>query len=154
RACKGLIAQGRIGSLRLVQMQEEAPFRPDQWRRRRDLTGGGVFIDGGIHKAPLLRYLAGEAVRPDAAALPQGLDEHEGEDGIVVMVQCANGAVGLLNHSWTTAPRPAPPWVAISGTRGRLSFEVGASWLSMAQDSIEQTLPLADDPSGLAPMVQ
>src|SRR2546428_253281 len=34
RACKGLIAQGRIGRLRLVQMQEEAPFRPDQWRRR------------------------------------------------------------------------------------------------------------------------
>ena len=85
-------------------MQEEAPFRPDQWRRRRDLSGGGVFIDGGIHKAHLLRYLAGEPVRIYAAALPQVLDEHEGEDGIVVMVQCANGAVGLINHSWTSGP--------------------------------------------------
>jgi len=154
RACKGLIAQGRIGSLRLVQLQEEAPFRPDQWRRRRDLSGAGVFIDGGIHKAHLLRYLAGEPVRLYAAALPQVLDEHEGEDGIVVMVQCANGAVGLINHSWTNAPRPAPPWVSIAGTRGRLSFEVGASWLSIEEGSAERTMQLAEDPSGLAPMVQ
>ena len=51
----------------------------DQWRRRRDLSGGGVFIDGGIHKAHLLRYLAGEPVRIYAAALPQVLDEHEGK---------------------------------------------------------------------------
>jgi UDP-N-acetyl-2-amino-2-deoxyglucuronate dehydrogenase len=154
RACKALIEQGSIGSLRLVQMQEEASFRPDQWRRSRDLSGGGVFIDGGIHKVHLLRYLAGEPAYIYAASLPQALHEYEGEDGIVVMARCTNGAVGLMNHSWTNVHRPAPPWVSISGTRGRLYFEVGAPWLRMEQGSTEQTMQLAEDHYGLAPMAQ
>jgi predicted dehydrogenase len=43
--CKTLIAQGSVGDLRVVQLHEETPFQPGHWRRRRDLNGGGVFID-------------------------------------------------------------------------------------------------------------
>ena len=45
--CKTLIAQGSVGDLRVVQLHEETPFQPGHWRRRRDLNGGGVFIDSG-----------------------------------------------------------------------------------------------------------
>ena len=45
--CKTLIAQGSVGDLRVVQLHEETPFQPGHWRSRRDLNGGGVFIDSG-----------------------------------------------------------------------------------------------------------
>src|SRR5215831_2663950 len=126
RQCQALIAQGSVGDLRVVQFHEETPFQPGNWRSRRVLNGGGVFIDSGIHKVHLLRYLAGEPAHLYAAALPQALAQHEGEDGMVVMTRGASGVVGMIHHAWTSAQRPGPPWIAVSGTRGRIAFEMGA----------------------------
>jgi predicted dehydrogenase len=154
RQCKVLIARGCAGTLRVVQLHEETPFQPGQWRSRRALNGGGVFIDSGIHKVHILRYLAGEPVHLYAAALPQALTQHEGEDGMVVMTRGAGGVVGVIHHAWTSPQRPAPPWVAVSGTRGRLSFELGAPWLRWEQGNAEQTWQCPGDASGLIPMVQ
>ena len=145
RQCHALIARGSVGRLRVVQLHEEAPFQPGQWRSRRALNGGGVFIDGGIHKVHLLRYLAGEPAHLYAAALPQALEQHEGEDGVMVMTRGASGVVGVIHHAWTSAPRPAPPWVAVSGTQGRLSFEIGGPWLRLEQGSAVRTWQFADD---------
>jgi predicted dehydrogenase len=154
RQCKTLIAQGCVGDLRVVQLHEETPFQPGDWRSRRDLNGGGVFIDSGIHKVHLLRYFAGEPTHLYAAALPQALARHEGEDGVVVMTRGASGVVGVIHHAWTSAQRPGPAWVTVSGTRGRIYFEMGALWLRLEQDSAEQTWQCADDARGLIPMVQ
>ena len=154
RQCKALIAQGCVGDLRVVQLHEETPFQPGHWRSRRDLNGGGVFIDSGIHKVHLLRYLAGEPVHLYATALPQALAQHEGEDGVVIMTRGASGVVGIIHHAWTSAQRPTPPWVLVSGTRGRITFEIGALWLRLEQGSAEQTWQHADDARGLISMVQ
>jgi predicted dehydrogenase len=154
RQCKALIAQGSVGDLRMVQLHEETPFQPGNWRSRRALNGGGVLIDSGIHKVHLLRYFAGEPVHLYAAALPQALAQHEGEDGVVVMTRGASGVVGVIHHAWTSAQRPTPPWVAVSGTRGRITFEMGAPWLRLEQGTTDRTWQHADDATGLIPMVQ
>lgn len=154
RKSKELVDAGAVGDLRLVQLQEEAPFQPGQWRSNRDFNGGGVFIDGGIHKVHVLRYLAGEPGHIYAASLPRALAEHEGEDGLVVVARWPGGAVGLINHSWASSSHPAPPWVSVSGSRGRIYFEVGEPRLRLEQGDREQTIPLAQDYSGLAPMVR
>jgi len=145
---------GCVGALRVVQLHEATPFQPGQWRSRRDLNGGGVLIDSGIHKAHLLRYFAGEPAHLYAAALPEALAQHEGEDGVVVMTRGASGVVGMIHHAWTSVQRPCPAWVAVSGTRGRLSFEMGTPWLRLEQGSTERTWQCADDASGLSAMVQ
>jgi predicted dehydrogenase len=154
RKCKELVDSGAVGDLRLVQLQEEASFQPGQWRSNRLLNGGGVFIDGGIHKVHFLRYLAGEPESIYAASLPQALAEHEGEDGLVVVARWPNGAVGLINHSWVSSRHPPPPWVSVSGTRGRIYFEIGEPWLRLEQRNGEQTIQLEQDYSGLAAMVR
>jgi len=154
RQCHALIAQGSVGDLRVVQLHEETPFQPGHWRSRRDLNGGGVLIDSGIHKVHLLRYFAGEPAHLYAVALPQALAQHEGEDGVVVMTRGASGVVGVIHHAWTSAQRPCPAWVAVSGTRGRITFEMGAPWLRLEQGSTTQTWQCADDANGLIPMVQ
>ena len=47
---KKFIDSGDLGRIRLVQLQEEYPFKPGSWRKDKDQNGGGVFIDGGIIK--------------------------------------------------------------------------------------------------------
>src|SRR5262249_34005240 len=143
RQCKALVESGAVGDLRMVQLQEEALFRPAQWRTSHDLHGGGVFIDGGIHKADLRPSLVGQPESLYAVPLPPGLPGLEAEDGVVVTTRSARGVVGLIHHAWTNARHPPAPWVAVSGTRGRIAFELGASWLTLATSSAERVWQFA-----------
>ena len=154
RQCKALIDGGAVGALRMVQFQEEAPFHPMGWRNRRALNGGGVFIDSGIHKVDLLLYLVGTPAQLYAVPLPPGLPDLEAEDGVVVTTRSARGVVGLMTHVWTNAHHPPAPWVAVSGTQGRIYFEVGASWLTFNDGRAERVWRFADDGHGLVPMVR
>ena len=154
RTCKELVDCDAIGDLRLIQLQEEAHFTPEQWRTNTDQNGGGVFIDGGIHKVHFLRYMAGEPENVFASALPSAIPAHEGEDGLVMMVRWASGLVGVINHSWTGSRIRRHPWVAIAGIRGRIYFEPGQPWLRLEQDGTETIIQINEDYRGLAPMVR
>ena len=152
--CRRLVESGAIGDVRLIQLQEESPFRPDGWRNLQDLNGGGVFIDGGIHKIHFLRYVAGEPCSIYAAALPKALTDLEGEDGVVLIVRWDSGAVGLINHSWVASSQPSPPLVSVSGTKGQLTFAAGEAWLHVEIGDSAETKSLPPDNSGLTAMVQ
>ena len=152
--CQRLVGRGEIGDVRLIQLQEESSFRSDGWRNRQDLNGGGVLIDGGIHKIHFLRYMAGEPCSIYAAALPKALNDFEGEDGVVGIVRWESGAVGLINHSWVASSQPSPSLVSVSGTKGRLTFAAGESWLLVEIGDSAETKPMPQDNSGLTTMVQ
>jgi predicted dehydrogenase len=154
RECRRLVENGTIGQLRLVQLQEEAPFSPGGWRNQKDLNGGGILIDGGIHKIHFLRYLSGEPASIYATALPEVLDNHEGEDGVVIIARWKSGAVGLINHSWAACRQPSPRLVSVSGSKGRLTFAAGESWLRIERGDSEETLSFPPDNAGLTAMVQ
>ena len=154
RQAKELIEAGAIGHLRLIQLQEEGPFRPAGWRDSRDLNGGGVFIDGGIHKVDVLTFLAG---RPQTvyAAAPRRADPNlDAEDALVVVTTSETGVVGVINHSSAETQDPAPKWVSVLGTEGRLYFELGQSWLKLHDGRSERTLPCPGDRHGLTTMVR
>ena len=57
---KRLIDEGRLGQVRLIQLHEQYPFKAAGWRSRAELNGGGVLIDGGIHKLSAVSYLTGQ----------------------------------------------------------------------------------------------
>ena len=152
--CRRLVESGAIGDVRLIQLQEEPPFRPDGWRNLQDLNGGGVLIDGGIHKIHFLRYMAGEPCSIYAAALPKALNDLEGEDGVVLIVRWDSGAVGLINHSWVASSQPSPPLVSVSGTKGQLTFAAGEAWLRVEIGDSAETKSMPPDNSGLTAMVQ
>jgi len=154
RECQRLVDSGAIGDLRLVQLQEEAPFRPGGWRNQRDLNGGGILIDGGIHKIHFLRYLSGEPSSIYAAALPKVLKDHEGEDGVVVIARWDSGTVGLINHSWVACRQPSARLVSVAGSKGRLTFAAGESWLRVESADSEEVLSLPADNAGLTAMLQ
>lgn len=154
RECRRLVESGTIGDLRLVQLQEEAPFSPGGWRNLRELNGGGILIDGGIHKIHFLRFLLGEPASIYAAELPKALPDHDGEDGVVIIARWDNGTVGLINHSWVASRQPSPRLVSVSGSQGRLTFAAGDSWLRIERSDSEETISLPPDNAGLTTMVQ
>ena len=154
RRAKELIEAGAIGHLRVIQLQEEALFQPTDWRNSRDLNGGGVFIDGGIHKADILNFLAG---RPQTvyATAPRRADPNlEAEDALVVLTTSETGVVGVINHSLAKSQNPTPKWASVLGTEGGLYFEFSQSWLRLNDGSTERTLPCPGDRHGLVAMVR
>ena len=153
RLAKRLIEEGEIGYLRMVQIQEEALFQPGRWRDSRELNGGGVFIDGGIHKADGLVYLAGKPISVYAEVVPPGNPGLEAEDGLVMITRSPGGVVGMVNHSWTCA-RPSPIWLSVLGTAGSIYHEAGQPWLRLDNGKSRQTFDLEPDSFGLVPMVR
>ena len=151
---KRQVEAGRLGQLRLMQLQEQYPFRPSGWRNRAEFNGGGVLIDGGIHKISALSYLGGRPSRIYAHEVPPGQAGLDAEDGVVVMTQTEDGVVGLINHSWCAAPIQPHSWVSISGTTASLYFERGERQLKIVDANSETLIDLEDYPGGFVPMVR
>jgi predicted dehydrogenase len=154
RETKRLIEEGRVGRVRLLQLHEQYPFQPGGWRRRRDLNGGGVLIDGGIHKLSAVAYLTGRPTEVYAREVLPGLPGLEAEDGAVVITRDGGGVVGLINHSWSVAPPSPHSWVSISGSEASLYFEPGKTWLRITDAVSETTVELDNYGNGLVPMAR
>lgn len=150
---KRIIESGAIGQVRLIQLQEEYPFEPSSWRNDRERNGGGVFIDGGIHKASVLAYLAGRPDQVYAVPVPPGISGLDAEDGIVVTTRSLNGAVGIINHTWSIGKPTERPWVSVSGTQANLHFEMGGRWLKIDYGNTQETRRFDCDYGGIMPMV-
>ncbi len=153
-AAKDMVERGDLGKLRLIQLQEDFPFQPVEWRNDPALNGGGVFIDGGIHKASLLAYLAGNPSQVYAAAVPSAQPGLAAEDGVVAMLRYANGMVGVINHSWSAGPHAPRPWVALSGSAASAVFELGGDWIDIIDAAGRHRRKLDNDPAGLAAMLR
>ena len=151
---KRLIDQGRVGQVRLIQLHEQYPFLPVGWRERKELNGGGVLIDGGIHKLSAIAYLAEAPTEVYAREVPPAQPGLEAEEGVVVVTRDADGVAGLINHSWSIVPPQPHSWVSISGTAANLYFEPGKPWLKVTDAATETTVTLEGYGNGLVTMVR
>ena len=151
---KRLIDGGRLGQVRLVQLQEQYPFRASGWRSHAELNGGGVLIDGGIHKLRALFYLAGYPNQVYAQEVLPGQPGLEAEDGVAIITRSPTGITGLINHSWNVVPPNPHHWVSISGSRASLYFEVGQPGLKISDADAETVVELEPYSNGLVPMVK
>ena len=153
RKCKEILDQGAIGLLRLVQIQAEQAAAPTGWRNSLEITGGGAFIDGGIHAIDNLVYLAGMPTKLYARILPKTLPHMEGEDGMVVMAQMADGVVGLINFSWGNATSSGSPWLSVTGARGHIHIEIGKARLVLETPSGQEEFQFTSGDYGWKDMV-
>ena len=151
---KRLIDGGRLGQVRLIQLHEQYPFRPAGWRSRAELNGGGVLIDGGIHKLSVLSYLAGRPNQAFAQEVLPGQPGLEAEDGVAIITRSASGVTGIINHSWSVVPPKPHSWVSISGSKASLYFEAGQPWLKIMDADGETVLELPRYNNGLVPMAR
>ena len=153
-AAKELVDGGAVGTLRLLQLQEDFPFQPTEWRNDAERNGGGVLIDGGIHKASLLAYLAGDPSEVYAAEVPSAQPGMTAEDGVFAMLRFPGGLVGVINHTWSAGPHSDRPWVTVSGSKASLAFELGGDWIDTINEAGRHRKMLGSDRAGLAGMAR
>lgn len=131
---KRFIEEGALGDIfyaRAGWLRRRERIRPTDWQYRRDMSGGGVFMDLGIQMLDLVLWLAGY---PDperaAATFYYHTPDIEVEDTAVVALSCAGGLNVSLEASWKFLVEPEEQRLDVFGTEGSgllASFGGGAS---------------------------
>ncbi len=120
---KALIAEGAIGDLRFLSIRTDGYDRlRDEWRSSLARSGGGRFIDGGVHYVDILLNIAGFPERVYAAAQEPKLLDIEGEDGLFMTAHLPGGATAVVHYSAGTSIQQRRDGVEITGTKGLLTF--------------------------------
>ena len=92
---------GRVINMRGVYGKSKLiTFSQTDWRTRREIAGGGVLLDQGIHMVDLMRLFGGEftEVHSFLSNAHWGFDV---EDNAYALMRTATGVVGMLNSSAT-----------------------------------------------------
>lgn len=92
---------GRIINMRGVYGKSKLiTFNQPDWRTKREIAGGGVLLDQGIHMVDLMRLFAGEFTEV-YSFISNGHWGYEVEDNAYALMRTADGMVGMLNSSAT-----------------------------------------------------
>ena len=146
---------GSIGSLRLIDIKVEA-FRPPStpWRYDAALTGGGSFIDAGIHYIDLILNLGGMPTQVYAATPAKVHRRSEGEDGLVLLANLPNDAVAIFNFSRATSRNEERNHVGITGSKGYIEFEPYGREIRFENTLVKRTVRLPEAHRGAREMVR
>jgi predicted dehydrogenase len=99
-----LIRSGQLG--RIINMRgvygksKLITFDQPDWRTRRDMAGGGVLLDQGIHMVDLMRLFAGEFSEVHSF-ISNGHWGYDVEDNAYALMRTDDGIIGMLNSSAT-----------------------------------------------------
>jgi predicted dehydrogenase len=86
--------RGMYGKAKLVT------FNQPDWRTKREIAGGGVLLDQGIHMVDLMRLFGGEFDQVQSC-ISNGHWGYDVEDNAYALMRTARGVVGMLNSSAT-----------------------------------------------------
>lgn len=86
--------RGMYGKAKLVTFNQPA------WRTKREIAGGGVLLDQGIHMVDLMRLFAGEFTQVNSFISNQHWG-YDVEDNAYAIMQTEEGVVGMLHSSAT-----------------------------------------------------
>lgn len=75
-------------------------FNQSDWRTRRELAGGGVLLDQGIHMVDMMRLFAGDFEQIHSF-VSNDFWHYDVEDNVYAMMRTADGVVAMLHSSAT-----------------------------------------------------
>jgi predicted dehydrogenase len=103
-AAKAIIEQGDLGKIinmrGLYGKSKIVTFNQPDWRTKREIAGGGVLLDQGIHMLDLMRLFAGE-FKEVHSFISNGHWGYDVEDNAYAIMRTEEGVVGMLNSSAT-----------------------------------------------------
>lgn len=92
---------GKILNLRGVYGKSKlVTFNQTDWRTKKDIAGGGVLLDQGIHMVDLMRLFAGEFSEVHSF-ISNNYWSHDVEDNAYALMRTEEGVVGMLHSSAT-----------------------------------------------------
>jgi len=103
RDALALIRSGELGviiNLRGVYGKSKIISFESDWRTKRDIAGGGILLDQGIHMLDLLRLFAGE-FSDIRSFIDNRIWNHDVEDNAYALMRTADGKVAFLHSSAT-----------------------------------------------------
>ncbi len=90
---------GEVINLRGVYGKSQLiTFNQSSWRTERELAGGGVLLDQGIHMVDLLRLFAGDFDQV-YSFVSNSVWNHDVEDNAYALMKTADGKVAMLHSS-------------------------------------------------------
>jgi UDP-N-acetyl-2-amino-2-deoxyglucuronate dehydrogenase len=149
---KGVLDDDLIGRPHLVKALSFGwfLFTPDDFRKSKEQTGEGVFIDTGAHFVYVLRYLLGDVESVSAIQNNSVRREMEAEDNAIVSLRFSSGCLGEITTSYAAR---IPGWEAgfptgweqgfvILGSKGAIRFSLTEDklWLYSEEDQFPNGL--------------
>ena len=128
-ACRA-IAAGDIGEPLYFTAQAGGVMRPEGWKADRELMGGGVIMDLGVHYVRALRLLMGEPDRVLVSRAMQIYTKMTGEDSAEVLFASNYGWRARMLLNWA-GPRGFSPDIIVSGDRGTLHLWPGQPYYDL-----------------------
>jgi predicted dehydrogenase len=98
-----IIQSGELGTvvdLRGVYGKSKMVRFDQDWRTKREIAGGGILLDQGIHMVDMMRLFAGEFVDIHAY-VSNAFWCHDVEDNAYALMRTADGVVAMLHSSAT-----------------------------------------------------
>jgi predicted dehydrogenase len=146
KTAKEFLDKNVIGEIILIQVNNIQRFVPPTWRRNRNIMGGGVLLDVGIHLADILYNLGGEIKSVYAVSNHKSILEMEGEDTGIILVKFANDAIGNMVATWGIRKPFTVPLFAVHGTEGTI-YEDSGDVILVKGDKREKILEAVTDNS-------
>lgn len=91
---------GRVLNLRGVYGKSKMIRFDADWRTKREMAGGGILLDQGIHMVDMLRLFAGE-FEEIHSVVSNDFWRHDVEDNVYALMRSRDGAVAMLHSSAT-----------------------------------------------------
>ncbi len=111
------VQAGDLGAPLHMLAQTGAPRHPQGWVADRDQSGGGVFLDIGIHYVRAMRLLLGEPAQVTAFRPLQVRTEMSGEDGLVAIFSQPGKWHCQIVTTWAATLGKLPD-IVLAGDRG------------------------------------
>ena len=156
---KEWIDSGAIGEVRNVRAVQHQPPAPEDlsrdtlpWRLKPEVSGGGKFLDMGIHELDLFDFLFGAIEEVHGIASNQaGL--YDVEDTVTATWRHASGVQGY--GSWCYVCGHGEDFVEIVGSKGRITFEFFTDKpLTLVNESGTQTADIPNPAHVQQPFIQ
>ncbi len=92
---------GKVINLRGVYGKSKVvSFNQNDWRSKREIAGGGILLDQGIHMVDLMRLFAGEFTEVHSF-VTNSYWKYDIEDNAYAIMRTEDGIIGMLNSSAT-----------------------------------------------------
>ncbi|MDO8489311.1 MAG: Gfo/Idh/MocA family oxidoreductase, partial [Candidatus Omnitrophota bacterium] len=101
---KSIVGSGRLGQvmwMRGVYGKAGGPHYDKNWRNNKDLSGGGILIDQGIHMLDLFRYFSGEFEEVKSFISHSFWKQVNVEDNAFALLRNRDGLIAMLHSSAT-----------------------------------------------------
>ena len=156
---KEWIDSGAIGEVRNVRAVQHQPPAPEDlsratlpWRLKPEVSGGGKFLDMGIHELDLFDFLFGAIEEVHGIAGNQA-GFYDVEDTVTATWRHASGVQGY--GSWCYVCGHGEDFVEIVGSKGRISFEFFSDKpLTLINESGTQTADIPNPAHVQQPFIQ